>query len=71
MKNLTMLAILALAAACLTGCASGGGEVQVGDAQTKGGNVVNDPALKEQLTGASNAAGGGASPSSDGPTVTQ
>ncbi len=54
---------------CLVGCSGGDSNgVPVGDAQTKGGNVVQDPQLKEQLTGAANA--GGNAPS-DGPQVTQ
>lgn len=53
----------------LLGCSGGDSSgVPVGDAQTKGGNVVQDPQLKEQLTGAANA--GGNAPS-DGPQVTQ
>lgn len=72
MKKITILLSLALSAACMTGCTSGdGGAVQVGDEQTKGGNVVTDPALKEQLTGAANGSGGGSAPTSDGPSVTQ
>lgn len=65
---IVLLAALALGLA-LIGC--GGGDsngVPVGDAQTKGGNVVDDPKLREQLTGAANA--GGNAPS-DGPQVTQ
>lgn len=63
---------LFLVAASLTGCTGGSsGEVQVGDEQTKGGNVVTDPNLKEQLTGAANEGGGGAAATSDGPSVTQ
>lgn len=72
MKNFTILMAIALAAASLSGCTGGdGGEVKVGDEQTKGGNVVTDPALKEQLTGAANGSGGGSAPTSDGPSVTQ
>lgn len=72
MRNVTFLMAAVLAAACLSGCTAGdGGEVKVGDEQTKGGNVVTDPALKEQLTGASNGAGGAPASNSDGPSITQ
>lgn len=71
MRNFTILMALALVAASLSGCTGASGEVKVGDEQTKGGNVVDDPALKEQLTGAANASGGGSAPTSDGPTVPQ
>jgi outer membrane protein assembly factor BamE (lipoprotein component of BamABCDE complex) len=71
MRKITILMVVLLAAASLTGCSGGGsGEVQVSDEQTKGGNVVTDPNLKEQLTGAANGSGGGAAATSDGPSVT-
>lgn len=65
---LSLTACLALSIS-LVGCTGGDSSgVPVGDAQTKGGNVVQDPQLKEQLTGAANA--GGNAPS-EGPQVTQ
>jgi len=67
-RALLVLTALALGAA-LIGCSGGdSSSVPVGDAQTKGGNVVQDPQLKEQLTGAANAGENG---SSEGLQVTQ
>ena len=72
MKKFTIIISIFLVTASLTGCSGGGSsEVQVSDEQTKGGNVVTDPKLKEQLTGAANGAGGGEAATSDGPSVTQ
>lgn len=70
MKSLVLLSVLSAMLVVSAGCSGGdSGAVPVGDAQTKGGNVVQDAQLKEQMTGAANK--GGDAPSSDGPQVTQ
>ncbi len=50
----------------LVGCSGGGDEAPVNSEQTQGGNVVNDPALKERLTGP---AGGANAASSSAPSM--
>jgi len=69
MNRIIVLGACMALAISLAGCTGGDSSgVPVGDAQTKGGNVVQDPQLKEQLTGAANA--GGNTPS-EGLQVTQ
>lgn len=50
----TLLALLCVVATVpLFGCGSSSEAVVVPKAATEGGNVINDPKLKEQLTGPS------------------
>ena len=70
MKGLLLVSALGCVLLASAGCSGGdSGAVPVGDAQTKGGNVVTDPKLKEEMTGAANK--GGDAPTSAGPQVTQ
>ena len=65
LADLVKVAIGAMALT-LIGCSGGSETVDVPKSATEGGNVVKDPALREQMLGSSGAGGGGQQSSSLG-----